>query len=143
MPTTVFTNPYVVLTTSTQSLHSQLRAVRLVRTFDEHDDTRFGMTDHSRVPGLGSWSLELEAISEYGSTEAVPLDAILAAKVGSAAFEIVVRPLNAARSSDNPEYRGNVRLFEYQPIGGNVGDVLTTPIRLLSAGSLTRVVTSS
>lgn len=143
MPSQVFTNAYVMLTSSTQALHSQLTSVRLNRTFDEHDDTRFGMTDHSRIPGLGSWSLELEGVSEYGSTETVPLDSILAAKVGGAAFTVAVRPFNAARSSDNPEYTGQVRLFEYQPVGGGVGDLLKTPIRLLSAGSLTRVVTSS
>lgn len=143
MPSTVFTNPYFVMTTSSQELHSQFRSITLNRVFDEHDDTRFGMTDHSRIPGLGSWSLEGEAVSEYGSTELVPLDAILSGLVGGGAFSVEVRPVNAARSSDNPGYTGQVRLFEYRPVGGNVGDLLVTPIRFLSAGSLVRSVSSS
>ena len=147
----ILTNAMVLLTTSSQDISGLVSRVRLNRTFDEHDDTRFGLTDHSRVPGLGSWSFDLEAIQTFESTGstfystglATSLDAILAAKVGSAAFQVEVRPVNAARSSDNPGYQGSVRLFEYSPIDGGAGDLLKTPIKLLSAGSLVRAVTSS
>lgn len=143
MPSKVFTNPYVMLTTSSQALHSQLTSITLNEVFDEHDDTRFGMTSHSRIPGLSSWSLEGEAVSEYLSTEAVPLDKVLEGLKGGGAFEVEVRPENAARSSDNPGYVGNVRMFERTPLGGAVGELLKTPIRFLSAGSLSRLTSSS
>jgi hypothetical protein len=147
----IFTNGYVALTTSTQDISGLVTRLRLNRTFDEHDDTRMGLTDHSRVPGLGSWSFDIEAIQTFESTGSAfystgletSLDAILALKVGASAFTVAARPVNAARSSDNPEYRGSVRLFEYSPLDGQVGDLLKTPVRLLSAGSLTRITSSS
>ncbi len=144
MPTMIFSNAYLRLTTTSQDLSALCKRVSLRTEFEEQDDTRMGMTSRSRVPGLNSWSVEAEFVQEFQSTEPIPLDKLFGPMVGnSAAVELAMRPVNAGRSSDNPEYRGNVRLFQYNPIDGAVGDVADVTVRFLSAGNLTRSASTS
>jgi hypothetical protein len=101
-----------------------------------------GLTDHSHIAGLGKWSGSLKIITEFAST-GTNIDAILYPLVGGAAVTVAFRPVNAARSSDNPEYSGPAVFLAYDPMSGAVGDLLTTTIPFMGAGSLTRVTTSS
>jgi hypothetical protein len=126
-------------------------------TADDHDDTTFGLTAHSHVQGLYAWSIQSDAFQDFtASSGALPgiatstenssdsLDFImydlLANKIK---FNTVLRPSNAARSSDNPEYGGPVRLFTHRPVGGNVGDPLMTGLSLQGAGNFLRYTSST
>ena len=115
--------------------------VRINRDFDEHDDTVMGMSAHSRVPGLESWDMEMELIQEFSNSAALNIDKRLHDIIdGRLKIVAAIRPVAAARSSDNPEYYGHVRLFSHTPMDGAVGDLLKTTPSFRSAGSLTRSV---
>jgi hypothetical protein len=140
----IFKNAHFSLTTSTNDLSAKVRSLRLSRTYDIHDNTRMGHTAHSRITGLEDWRAEVTFLQNFASTENEPIDALLAAKVlAGVAFEIAMRPVNAARTSDNPEFRGNVVIESYEPMTGAVGDLLETTVPFLSAGNLSRLVSSS
>lgn len=144
----IFTNAYVQIATSTAipntAIANRVRSVRLSYTADEHDDTVMGLTSHSRVQGLFSWDVELEMLQDFESSSTGYSDKkifdLLDSKVK---FMIGVRPFDAARSSDNPEYQGLVRVRSHDPMTGAVGDLLTTRIPLMSAGNLSRITTAS
>lgn len=154
--TTVFTNPAVYLGTSTAigststgvyDVSSWFTQMRMTIEADRLEDTTFGLTAHSYVPGLKNWSFESEAIADYASTgidTAKGLDSVLYDLLNNGVkFNVFVRPVNAARTSDNPEYGGPVRLFTHNPVGGNVGEVLKTPLRIQGSGNFSRYTSSS
>jgi hypothetical protein len=58
-------------------------------------------------------------------------------------FMVGIRPNNAVRTSDNPEYRGLVTMESYSPMDGEVGDLLKMTIPLQSADNLQRLTSSS
>ena len=125
---------------------------RLMREFDEHDDTTMGLTDHSRIPGLESWEVELEmtqtfhgAVPSWGAGNSPrSLDDLLydlaASKV---TFIAAIRTCNTARSCDNAEYWGPVRAFRHTPMDGTVGDLLRVNPVFRSAGNITRVTSAT
>src|SRR6185295_16995073 len=77
---------------------------QMVREFDEHDDTVFGLTAHSRIPGLGSWGAELEMMQGFDVT-GVNVDRFLNDIIASRGrVWVSIRACNTARSSDNPEF---------------------------------------
>jgi len=112
----------------------------LTREFDEHDDTVFGLTAHSRTPGLGSWGAELEMMQGFDAV-GVNVDRFLNDIIASRGrVWVSMRACNTARSSDNPEYYGLARIFSHTPFDGAVGDLLKTNPAFRSAGSLLRAV---
>ena len=152
--TVIFNNAKVVLATSTgdasstgRDVSTYVRAVRLTRTYDIHDDTVMGLTDHSVKPGLGNWTAELTLLQNFDTAQAQNIDKLLndLADVGSTgkSFSVEVRPFNAVRSSDNPGYQGLAILESYTPMDGSVGDRLQTVVPFRGAGSLFRYASSS
>src|SRR5688572_31402596 len=78
----------------------------MTREFDEHDDTTFGLTAHSRTPGLGSWGAELEMLQgmETGAS-LINVDRVLNDIIAARGrVWVAIRTCNTDRSSDNPEY---------------------------------------
>jgi len=146
-PTTL-KNAMVIIGTASQDISDHVTEVRLDQSWAELDDTRMGVTARSRVPGLETWSATVTMIQDFQSTGAgiEKLLATLVANSQSASpvpFPIRVRPVNANRSSDNPEWAGNVYLFGYQPINGAAGELLKITVPFQSAGNLTRSVSTS
>jgi hypothetical protein len=145
----VLTNARVYLGTSTSSadkdFSSVCRSVKLSYTADLHDDTVMGMTAHSNIQGLYKWTAELELIQDYGSTTSpVAIDKTLFDLADNRVkFLFSVRPVNAARTSDNPEFSGPARIESYEPISAAVGDLLVTKVPIVSAGNLSRTVSAS
>jgi hypothetical protein len=144
MASVVFKNAQVLLVTTTEDISDHVTRIRLNRTYDLHDDTRMGMTDHSRISGLGTWAFEFEVLQDFQSTGGA-IDKILN-RIAAAGvpIKIAVRPYKGVdRSSDNPEYSGDAILESYTPMDGAVGDLLKTTVPFQSAGSLTRTVSTS
>ena len=149
----IFNNAQVRIATSTslavgttndgalKDISAFVSRVRLNRDFDEHDDTVMGMSAHSRTPGLESWETEVEMIQEFSTLANLNVDRLLHDIIdGRIKVSMAIRPVSAARSSDNPEYYGHVRLFTHSPMDGAVGDLLKTTPSFRSAGSLFRAV---
>lgn len=169
----VFTNALVRVSTSTSNIalgtttsaegstglydiSGYVMRTRLMREFDEHDDTVMGLTDHSRIPGLESWAVELELTQQFHA--AVPANSTGGANVNSnrslddllfdltqskPKFIVAIRACNTARSCDNPEYWGQVRAFSHSPLDGAVGDLLMTNPAFRSAGNIARITSAT
>jgi len=101
---------------------------------DEQEDTAFGDTYRSRVPGLKDWSVDLDFNSDFA---AAAVDATIWPLFGTNTT-IKIRPTSGAVSATNPEYSGNVLVTEYSPIDGGVGDLSTTSVSWPGNGTLTR-----
>jgi hypothetical protein len=154
MPELIFNNAQVFLGTSSAigstsagvfDISTFVTRIRLQRQFDLHDDTRMGLTAHSRIAGIEDWTAELELLQDFASTSvaaAMGLDKLIASILGVRA-RMAIRPVLAARSSDNPEFDGIVMLESYSPMDGAVGDLLKLTIPFRSAGSLTRTVAAT
>ena len=155
MPLTPFTNvtiltqPQIMLSTGSSDfsganaidLSGYSNRIQISRTFDQHDVTVFGQTDHAKALGLGKWQAQIEVLQEYASGG---IDAKLWPIVGSASpWFMFVRHVYGNRTSSNPEYTGPVRIADYNPINGQIGDPLKNAITLVGADSLSRTVTSS
>lgn len=144
----IFTNGMLVLASGSSGkdggtdLSGYLTQVRLTRSFDQHDTTVMGMTDHRTSLGLGKWSAACTLITGFGSSE---VDQYLQGKIGpsSEPLWLYARPVNAARTPSNPEYWGQVNIADYNPMDGNVGDPLKTPLTFVGAGSLLRTASCS
>lgn len=145
---TILKNAMVVLGTASQDVSDHVTEVRLSQSWAEVDDTRMGVTAKSRVPGLETWDANVTLIQDFQSTGAA-IEKLLAQfalnsqQSAPVAFPIRVRPVNANRSSDNPEWSGNVYMFGWSPISGAVGELLKNTVPFLSAGNLTRSVSTS
>lgn len=112
-----------------------VRSVTINYNAEMLDDTEMGDTTKSSTPGLFEWSIEVEALQEYGAAQ---VDAILWPLVGAAAFAIVVKPKSSAVSATNPSFTGNGVLEGYQPITGEVGQLQTVSATFQCAGTLVR-----
>jgi hypothetical protein len=91
----------------------------------------------SHMPGLLKWSADITFNQDYAASQ---VDATLFPLVGAAAFAVLIRPSTAARGAANPEYTGNAILTNYNPLGGKVGDLITTKPKLVGSGALSRSV---
>lgn len=143
----ILNNAQVWLSTSTSTstaidISAYVTRIRLQRQFDLHDDTRMGHTAHSRIAGIEDWTAELELLQDFqasGIDATHGLDKTMAAILGVKAL-LIMRPVLAAKSSDNPEFSGPVMLESYSPLDGAVGDLLKLTVPFRSAGNLTRSV---
>jgi hypothetical protein len=133
--------------TGTYDVSSWFRSLTMEFTADDHDDTTFGLTAHSHVQGLYSWSAQGEAFQDYASTgiaAGMGIDSLFYDLLNNKIkFNIFVRPILAARSSDNPEYSGPVRSFAHRAIGGSIGDPLMLSVNFQGSGNFSRSVAAS
>lgn len=150
----VFTNGAVFFSTSTGALaiagfdiSTRVRQVAFTAEAEEHDVTAMGSNGwRARVPGLKSANAELTLYQDFesSSTGAGAIDKrFFDLMDNNVLFNLELRHFNAARSSDNPGYQMPTRAFTHNPLSGEVGSVLMTTVRLLSAGQLIRAVSSS
>lgn len=111
----------------------QVRSVTLTYSAEALDKTAMGDDTRTRTGGLKDWSVTVEAFNDANA-----LDAKLFSLVGSSTFTVAVRATTSAASTSNPQYSGTAFLQTYNPVAGNVGELMTTPITLMSAGDLSK-----
>lgn len=152
----IFKNASVIISTSTadgaNDISASVTKVTLDRSYDMHENTHMGQQAKSRIAGLEDWSVTIDVLQSFSTGQASVesqknIDKLLSTLVDitstGKSFMVHLRPENAARSSDNPEYKGLVVLESYAPMDGEVGDLLKMTIPLKSADSLTRSVSTS
>ncbi len=154
MPSEIFTNASVIVSTSTgagaNDLSNRVMKLTLARDGDEHDDTTMGQTAHSRIIGLESWSFKTDMIQSFSTSDGgLNTNQLLNTLYGlrttlNQKFLVTVRKdATAIRSTSNPEWSGLCVLKGYSPIDGGVGDLLKSSVEFLGSGNLTQVTTSS
>jgi hypothetical protein len=100
--------------------------------------TAMGDGARDRIAGYRDWSVEVEFNQDFAAAN---VDDTMFDLVGHANTQsIAIRPTSAAVGATNPEYQGEVRVESYPPVGGGVGEVLTTSVTLQGSDTLTRAV---
>ena len=135
----VFRNAYVSV--NGVDLSTSVRSVTVTSTTPEVDVTAMGDAFQSFLPGIPDATVEVEFFNSY---DAGKVDATNWPLVGSSTtFAVGVRPVNAARSTTNPEYQlaAALLLGDYNPVVGNVGEAAMTTVTYRNAGTtgLTRL----
>lgn len=149
----IFNSAYVLISTSTatgtRDLSNRVMKVTLERDGDEHDDTVMGMTAHSRVIGLESWQFSMGLLQSFSTTDAGEnTNSILrelygVSKAGGKFLVTVRKHSTQLLGTGNPTWSGLCVLKNYNPIDGEVGDLLKTDVTFLGSGNLSESVTSS
>ena len=87
--------------------------------------------------GLSDESFEFEVMNDH---DPGVLEEILSGFYDTEAeFEVVVRPFAGAASASNPEFScATSKLFDYDPISGNVGALSTSKVMIQANGGITR-----
>lgn len=136
--------PWTTSGTNSGDVSQAVRRIRINETYDLLEDGHMGLNSHSRIAGLIDWGVELELLQNFASTAAVPVDKLFDAIYQNAQpILIEVRPVNAARTSDNPARQGMVILESFNPIDAEHGGLQVVNANFRSAGDLSRVSTSS
>lgn len=132
MASFALTNAYV--TVNAVDLSAFTRSVTLNVEAEDLEDTAMGDTYRSRIAGLKDWSVDIEWNQDFAASA---VDVTVFALLGTV-VAVQVKPVNAAISTTNPQYSGNVLVSEYSPLDGSVGDLATTSVSWPGAGALTR-----
>ncbi len=132
MATTVLTDASVTLDGNDISDH----VVSVTFTYEAESLDETAMGDDTRIMkgGLKNWSVELEMHSDFATSAE---DSIIFPLIGTVVV-IIVRASSAAVSTSNPNYTGSVLVTSYPPFGNSVGELATTTVSMVSAGTLSR-----
>lgn len=116
-------------------LSDHAHQLQLEYSADEVEDTNFGDDTHLMMANsLKNWTLTVTFAQDY---DASSVDDTLFSKVGSS-VTVKVRPDAGAIAATNPEFTGSAILTSYPPLGGSIGERLTTEATFQAAGDLSR-----
>ena len=132
MAITVLTNAQVII--NSVDLSNRIDQVTIDTKVADIDVTTFGATARQHSGGLRDDSVTLEFFQDFALAE---VDATIAPLIGTLT-SINIKPVNAATSSVNPAYTGNVLVTEYKPLDGKVGDASKISVTWPCNGALTR-----
>lgn len=133
MASKVITRDFVSL--GGTAIRQYLTSINWENSADTPEDTSFGDAWRSMVAGgLKTFTVSLEANQDYAASA---FDAVVWPMFGTE-VALVWRATEATIGADNPEYRGQVIVNGYNPIGGSVGDLATAPVSLQGTGPVSR-----
>lgn len=149
----IFNSAYVNISTSTASgsndVSNRVMKLTLERDADEHDDTVMGLSAHSRVIGLESWQFSMGMLQSFSTTDGglntnALLSTLYTVSKNGGKFMVTVRKHSTQLLGvGNPTWSGLCVLKNYNPIDGEVGDLLKTDVTFLGSGNLAESTTSS
>jgi len=132
MAVEVLTNCFISIAGNDISDH--VKSVQLTYEAEMQDASTYGVGTRKNIGGLKNWSVQLEALNDYASSE---LDSIVFPLVGTE-VAVILRKDAGSVATTNPNYTGQAILASYNPMNGSVGDLASTPITLNCAGTLSR-----
>lgn len=149
----IFNSAFVLISTSTatgtRDMSNRVMKVSLTRDADEHDDTVMGLTAHSRVIGLESWEFSMGMLQSFSTddggenTNSILRELYTMSKAGQKFLVTVRKHSTELLGLGNPTWSGLCVLKNYNPLDGEVGDLLKTDVTFLGSGNLSESVTSS
>ncbi len=125
------------VTINAVDLSDHVESVTVNYSAEIKEQTSSSDATKTKLPGLLDWSMDVAFRQDFAAGS---VDATLFPLVGAAAFAVTTRATSAAKAATNPSYEGNALLATYPPMGGKVGDLATTTIKLEGSGALSRVV---
>ena len=115
-------------------------AATVESTFEELDSTTFGGNYRQFTQGLGDATITLTTFPDTSGT----VNAIFwPLSQSGGTFTVSVRESSAAVGTANPAYTMNASLFGFNPIGGAVGDLMSTDVPCRNAGTAGLVKSTS
>jgi len=124
------------VTINSVDLSDHVKSVTINYSAETQEKTAMGDTTKTKLGGLLDWTLEVEFNQDYAAAN---VDATMFPIVGTS-VPVSVKPTSGVVSATNPNYNGNAILESYSPLGGSIGEVLTTSVTLSGNGTLTRSV---
>lgn len=136
MATLVLTN--ALFEVNATDLSAAVASLTLNLSSETVDETAMGDDTRVRKGGLKTWDVDATLHQDFAAGQ---VDPTLFSLVGTTVCA-EIRPVNACSSANNPIFSGIAILQSYPPVGGAIGDLLDTTIRLESAGTLNRASSS-
>lgn len=133
-----YLNPYILL----DGLSLSQKAFSLTWGYEANAVPFGAYGDDTQINkgGVKDWAVNVQMNAEFSST----VDAKLFGLVGSSTVVVNWRPRSTdVRSQTNPEYSGTALLESFGPAEGDWGERSVFTLSLVSAGSLSRVTTST
>lgn len=125
-----------VVTINGVDLSDHITSATLKYNADAIETTAFGSTSKTRISGLLDWSLEIDYNQDYASGK---VDATIFPLIGAASTTVTIKKSSASTSATNPLFSGSAVIDgDYQPIGGQVGELHTGSVTFAANGPLTR-----
>lgn len=118
-------------------LSDYVKSLTITYEAEAKEKTASGDDPREYLPGLKNWTMELELNQDRDASK---VDATMFSLVGTTAA-VTAKAVDASTASTNPSYEGSAVVTSYQPIGGQIGEVETTPISLQGTGTLSRETT--
>lgn len=118
-------------------LTQRARSVNIDTSADEIDVTAFGGSGWREFePGLKAGTIEIEFYQDFDAD--MVHDTLWPLAEDNSEFEIRIGPDGDSGATDNPVFVGDVKLFGYKFLQGEVGAASTNPVtfRLTGAPSL-------
>lgn len=133
----VFALTSEVVTLNSQDISAWCKSATLTVDAAQLDTTDFASGGWvEMIGGLKSGQLQLELMDDVAVGE---IDADIWGIIGTV-VAFTLKPTNAAISTSNPEYQGNVLITGWS-IGGAVGDLATKSLSFPLSGAITRDTT--
>lgn len=132
MATFVLTDASVTI--NSVDLSDHVRSVSLSYEAESVDDTNMSDTTRVNAGGLLNYGIDIEFSQDFAASK---VDATLFSLVGSTTT-VVVKPTSSSVSATNPSFTATMLVQSYSPITGTVGDLATSPLTLVPAGTLAR-----
>jgi hypothetical protein len=132
MATLAFTDGFVSL--GGTDVSTSVRSVTLNYSVEVLDETAMADTTRVNKGGLKNWSVDIEFNQDFVDDG---LDEDIHTLIGTTGT-VIVRPTSSAVGTGNPNYTGTGLFVDYTPIGNAVGDLATSRLRIVSAGTLSR-----
>lgn len=107
-------------------LSDHVKSVAISSKNVSQDDTAMGDSAQKSKPGLREESMKITFLQDFAASK---VDATLNGLYsGGTSHTVVVKPTSAAVSATNPSYTLTGYIEDYPPIGGSVGEMLTTDV---------------
>lgn len=123
----------VVLTVNGVNLSDHVTAVDVGGTTPQIETTAMGSPFQEFIGGIptAEWTVTFQQDFDAAKVDATLFPLWSAGNT----FAMTAKPTSAAVSATNPEYQMTARLFEYHPIAGDVGSLMTTDVAFMNAAS--------
>ena len=128
----VLTKAYIVI--AGQDLSDHIASVSLATQYDLVDTTQFGDISKRVIAGLATNSISFEFHQDF---QAGSVESIIYPLLGTATA-CTIRPIDAARTSSNPQYDFSVLIAEWTPLSAAVGELTTASVTWPISGDITK-----
>jgi|688.fasta_scaffold82869_4 hypothetical protein len=138
----VLTNAKVTIAGTDLSDH--IASISLATQYDLVETTQFGQTSKQFVAGLAANTITFEFYQDF---QAGSVESIIYPLLGTATT-CRIKPIDAARSADNPEYimdgtngSGRILISEWQALNAAVGEITTVSVTWPISGDVIKLTT--